>query len=127
MASSFRKLDTVPLKAVIKKAPLIDSASMDVTEADVSLVEQPMPSVINKGENTAGENRLPNTDSAMVKGAKYKVAVDKTYFYTIPDESSKRKAYMVPSENALLSPVSEKMDLLILYFLTSMVRHQKDG
>ncbi len=116
IASSFRRVDTLPKRTVEKKAPSIDSSSLDVTEPDPSLVDQTNSLGVSGAERTVGDKGLPIASPTVLSGVKYKVAVEKAYFYTIADEISKRKAYMVPSDNTLLNPVNEENGFIYIEF-----------
>ncbi len=64
---------------------------------------------------TDNKNKPP-VDKSTASGIKYKVAVDKAYFFNSAQDSTKRKAYMVPTDNASLLPEKEENGFIYVVF-----------
>lgn len=62
--------------------------------------------------------KMPAVQERKIIG-QYKVAADKAYFYTQPDESTRRGAYMVADDNATISAMQEQNGFIYTEFTNS--------
>jgi eukaryotic-like serine/threonine-protein kinase len=91
-----------------------DSAAI-ITEVPAQSQAEDSQSI---GETT---NDQPQTDTgsntpATGSGPKFTVAVERAYFHNEPDESTRRAAYMIPSENLVLQPLEERNGFVYVIF-----------
>lgn len=121
-----KREDTIPKKQKrTVTVPKIDSTGTgENMPLSKSIPKQPE-------EDTAATARdyiIPSTPTETVTQEKpadqYKVAV-KAYFYTSPDESTKRNAYMVPSDNAVLKALDDQNGFIYIVFTNQLGKISK--
>ena len=67
--------------------------------------------------DTATNNNLPIENRTVI--GQYKVGADRVYFYNQPDESTRRNAYLVNSEEATINALEEKAGFVYTEFTNS--------
>lgn len=73
---------------------------------------------------TDNQTATPPDPGSATKGVQYMV-VTKAYFYNSPDESSKRNAFVVPSNNAILTALDEQDDFIYVAFTNTQGQTSK--
>jgi hypothetical protein len=82
-------------------------------QKDLAKSVEPMP--IAEEKVTAEMVKTDNKTLVAIKSVRYKVR-SKAYFHNEPDESTRRNAFIVHWNNAILSPLNEKKDFIYLVF-----------
>ncbi len=103
--------------------PTVENRKDTLQKNDTVKLLTPKQVIAQNNDTGNGENGndyiIPNTPSETVTTAKpadkYQV-LEQAYFYTSPDESTRRKAYMVPSDNAILKAVDDQNGFIYVVF-----------
>lgn len=72
--------------------------------------------------NETTELQQPETERttpANTSGPRYMVAASKAYFHNEPDESTRRAAFMIPSNDVVLEPLEERDGFIYIIFTNS--------
>ena len=77
-----------------------------------------------QASNTENENKQAAPDTPVKNQHQYMV-VSKAYFYTEPDENTRRNAFVVPSNNAILNALDEKDDFIYVVFTNQLGQSSK--
>ena len=113
-----KKKDTVSMREKLVKPVVKKDSAIRITE---NAVEENATKPENN-ENTLNEIIVPDptTETTQVaQEAQYKVVV-KAYFYSSPDETTRRNAYMVPSDNAVLNAQDEQNGFVYVVFTNQL-------
>ena len=70
----------------------------------------------NNDNGTDGDNNTNNDEPAGNKPGVQYMVISKAYFYNSPDESTRRNAFVVPSNNAILTATDEQDDFIFVVF-----------
>lgn len=62
---------------------------------------------------------------APAKTQRQYMVTSKAYFYNTPDESTRRKAFVVPSNNAILTALDEQNDFILVEFRNQLGQSSK--
>lgn len=115
------KKETLPVKKEIpKKAVLNSNDSTDKNNARAKA-------------NEAGGKNIPKdtqqvkqeTSEAPAKAAPQYMVISKAYFYNTPDESTRRNAFVVPSNNAIITALDEQDDFVYVVFTNQLGQSSK--
>jgi len=109
----------------IVQAP-VDATPEPVADTATTTPETTTPPQTQEPQQTTGEtNNQQQTDTASANPpvtnsvARYTVASDKAYFHNEPDESTRRAAYMIPSNEVVLQPLQERNGFIYVVFTNS--------
>lgn len=86
------------------------------------------PSVTTEKEvpsNSAESENKPPTADVAVKNQHQYMVVTKAYFYSEPDETTRRNAFVVPSNNAVLNALDEKDGFVYVVFTNQLGQSSK--
>ncbi|HEX8279309.1 MAG TPA: serine/threonine protein kinase, partial [Segetibacter sp.] len=103
--------------AVVKKER--QPAPSDSLNVSIGNSPQPMASAQDTEDSAAKDTQqLKEEGGAEVplKTSQQYVVTSKAYFYTTPDESTRRNAFVVPSNNAILKALDEQNDFIYVVF-----------
>jgi serine/threonine-protein kinase len=103
--------------AVVKKER--QTAPSDSLNDSIGNSPQPMASAQNAEDSaTKDTEQLKEEGGAEVplKTSQQYVVTSKAYFYTTPDESTRRNAFVVPSNNAILKALDEQNNFIYVVF-----------
>ena len=111
--------EAIQSSAIPKKNTVVDTTIQSNDDRVVDKIDPYSKSdeMLATPTNAAANNKnKPPSDKSTATVIKYKVAVDKAYFFNSAQDSTKRKAYMVPTDNASLLPEKEENGFIYVVF-----------
>ena len=103
-----------PQKPAAEKPKPIIKVDTVVAKPPVTVPDQPSDQ-IDVDTTTPSQSTTPVETPDAQEPKKFKVVV-KAYFYSSPDETTQRKAYMVPADNAILTAQDEQNGFVYVVF-----------
>ena len=113
--------ESLPQKKIVQKQ------TVDNTNDSISKINNPDNSTKTADDNFFRDTeRVKNEPSQLpAKGIHQYMVTSKAYFYNTPEESTKRNAFVVPSNNAILSALDEQNDFIYVVFKNQLGQSSK--
>jgi len=98
--------------------PIQDTIVSTTGPAAKPRIEDPQPPALEP-DDTSQTDTTQTTTLSSSGGSKYTVVASKAYFHNEPDESTRRAAYMIPSNDVVLQPLDEQNGFIYVVFTNS--------
>ena len=97
--------------------PIQDTAATTRETVIPSQTQEPQESA--QETNDSQQTDTENTTATKASGPRYTVASSKAYFHNEPYDSTRRAAYMIPSNDVVLQPLDEQNGFIYVVFTNS--------
>ena len=115
------KKENLPSKKIVQKPTVAN------INDSISKIDKPVNSNKTFGDNIFkdSEHIKNEPEQLPAKGAHQYMVTSKAYFYNTPDESTRRNAFVVPSNNAILNALDEQNDFIYVVFKNQLGQSSK--
>jgi serine/threonine-protein kinase len=124
--SPIKKVNPKKESAAVKKPPKTDSALANDTTNNLKQRKKAMVNATGNDKSfkdTQQVKQLPRPVSS--KATHQYMVTSKAYFYNSPDESTRRNAFVVPSNNAIVNAFDEKDSFVYVVFTNQLGQTSK--